>query len=65
MPERHPITQPISHEDLAERVAQLWDQVWWMALPPERRAAYEAEGHTAPIGGGPDKPRFYDPIPEG
>lgn len=33
--------------------AMLWDQVWWMALPEARRAAYEAEGFTAPIG------RFY------
>jgi hypothetical protein len=36
------------------KLAQLWDQVWWMSLPPERRAGYEAEGFTAPI------ERFYE-----
>lgn len=49
MSEQHPITQPISHEELAERVAQLWDQVWWLSLPTEQRTHYETEGHQAPI----------------
>lgn len=39
---------------LEQKVAQLWDQVWWMSLPKDRRAAYEAEGFTAPI------ERFYE-----
>lgn len=34
---------------LEQLLARLWDQVWWMQLPPERRAAYEAEGFQAPI----------------
>ena len=58
--ERHPI-QDGRYIPIADRVrllecklAQLWDQVWWMSLPPERRAGYEAEGFTAPI------ERFYE-----
>lgn len=53
--ERHPI-QHAPQLPLEQRVqllefhlAQLWDQVWWMNLSSERRAAYEAEGFTAPI----------------
>ncbi len=34
---------------------QLWDQVWWLSLTPERRAQYEAEGYTHPI------EKFYEP----
>ena len=34
-------------------LARLWDQVWWMDLPEDRRKGYEAEGFTAPI------PQFY------
>lgn len=30
-------------------LAMLWDQVWWMNLPPEKRAEYEAQGFRAPI----------------
>lgn len=40
---------------LKEYVAQLWDQVWWLSLSPEKRAEYEAEGHTHPIA------KFYEP----
>lgn len=47
--ERHPITYPMSMDLLAEKVAQLWDQVWWLSLPPEKRAEYEAQGFVAPI----------------
>ena len=53
--ERHPIqdSPPIPIEDrvrlLECRLAQLWDMTWWMALPADRRAGYEAEGFTAPI----------------
>lgn len=55
MPERHPISQHTDEppEDrlrfLEEHLAQLWDQVWWLSLPPERRDAYRAEGFTDPI----------------
>lgn len=30
-------------------LAMLWDQVWWMNLPAEKRAEYEAQGFSAPI----------------
>lgn len=32
-----------------EQLAQLWDMVWWLALPVERRTDYERQGFTAPI----------------
>lgn len=53
--ERHPVAEspdvPLDRrvQLLEIHLAQLWDQVWWMALPPDRRAGYEAEGFTAPI----------------
>lgn len=54
--EIHPIQIGRQDRTLEERVAHLerhlaalWDQVWWISLPPERRAGYEAEGYTAPI----------------
>jgi len=34
---------------LRELTAQLWDQVWWMNLPEEKRKEYESQGFTAPI----------------
>jgi hypothetical protein len=55
----HPITEraDLSPERrcqlLEQRLAQLWDQVWWISLPQERRAAYEKEGFRAPVS------RFY------
>lgn len=39
---------------LEQLVARLWDQLWWVCLPPEKRAEYEAEGYRAPI------ERFYN-----
>lgn len=30
-------------------LAQLWEQVWWLSLSPEKRAEYEAQGNKAPI----------------
>ena len=53
--ERHPIQEspnlPLERrvQLLEIHLAQLWDQVWWMNLPEAQRAAYEAEGFTAPI----------------
>lgn len=54
--ERHPVEErPDLPGDrrlqlVEQTLARLWDQVWWMNLPAERREAYEAEGFTAPIG---------------
>jgi hypothetical protein len=55
----HPIKEGVG--ELNDRVrllevhlARLWDQVWWMNLPPERREQYKAEGFTDPI------TNFYD-----
>jgi hypothetical protein len=51
----HPVQQrpDLSLEQQVELyrdlLAQLWDQVWWMTLSPEQRAAYEAQGFAAPI----------------
>lgn len=59
-PERHPIEErpdlplPQQIQRLTIRCAQLWDQVWWLSLPPAERAEYERQGFTAPI------LRFYD-----
>lgn len=39
---------------LEHHVAMLWDQVWWMNLPPDQRAAYQREGYSDPI------QAFYD-----
>jgi hypothetical protein len=50
VPERPPgksEEQRIWH--LEQIVAQLWDQVWWLSLSPERRAGYQREGFTDPI----------------
>jgi hypothetical protein len=55
MAERHPIEDaprlPIERriQLLEIHLAMLWDQVWWLSLTPEQRAAYEAQGFTAPI----------------
>lgn len=46
-PEGWPVEQRVRH--LEEHLAQLWDQVWWLSLPTERRAEYEARGFAAPI----------------
>lgn len=55
MAEKHPI-EVSPHLPVDERVrvleahlAQLWDQVWWMNLPEEKRAEYRAQGFTDPI----------------
>lgn len=59
MSERHPIEvgADLPLEDrvrhLEAHLATLWDQVWWMQLDPDTRAAYEAQGFKAPI------KRFY------
>jgi hypothetical protein len=52
----HPIQDSPADMTLIERVhllecalARLWDQVWWMNLPDDRRAIYEADGFKAPI----------------
>jgi hypothetical protein len=64
MAERHPIQEsprlPLERrvQLLEIHLAQIWDAVWWLSLSPERRAAYEAEGFTAPI------QRFYEDEPE-
>lgn len=63
--ERHPIhdsppwtlEQRVRHLEL--HLAMLWDHVWWMSLPPERRAEYEREGFPPPI----DK--FYEELSDG
>lgn len=34
------LEQRVRHLEL--HLAMLWDQVWWMALPPERRAGADA-----------------------
>lgn len=35
---------------LEQMLARLWDQVWWMNLPEEKRSEYEAQGFKDPIG---------------
>lgn len=54
--ERHPIQDSPPGKTPEERIrhlelhlAMLWDMVWWMNLPEDRRAAYRAEGFTDPI----------------
>jgi hypothetical protein len=56
MSEKHPIQVNRRDVSLEERiklleicVAQLWDQVWWLSLPEEKRAEYRAQGFTDPI----------------
>jgi hypothetical protein len=55
MNDRHPIQDspalPLERrvQLLEVHLARLWDQVWWMSLPEDRRRQYEAEGFTAPI----------------
>jgi hypothetical protein len=39
---------------LEERMAQLWDEVWWHQLPPYRRWYYWLRGFRSPI------ERFYN-----
>lgn len=59
MKSRHPIQDspdlPLERrvQLLEIHLAMLWDQVWWMQLPPEKRAEYEGQGFKAPI------ERFY------
>lgn len=52
----HPIQPCPKDTTLLERVhwlelhlAMLWDQVWWMNLPAEKRDEYKAHGFTDPI----------------
>jgi hypothetical protein len=54
--DEHPITDnpvgvPLEQQlrEARHLLAELWDQVWWLSLPPERRAEYESQGFTAPI----------------
>jgi hypothetical protein len=53
--EKHPIqdSPPWSDADrirhLELHLAMLWDHVWWLSLPDEKRKEYEAQGFTAPI----------------
>lgn len=61
--ERHPIPNPPAGLDLQlrvhlleNRVAQLWDEVWWHQLPFYRRWWYRAQGFKSPI------QRFYLPF---
>jgi len=63
--ERHPLeTAPVGKTTeeririLEEHLAQLWDQVWWLSLPPERREGYQKEGYTDPVR------RFYIDVPD-
>jgi hypothetical protein len=63
--ERHPLeTAPAgkSAEErlriLEEHLAMLWDQVWWLSLPVERRDAYRAEGYSDPV------QKFYIDVPD-
>lgn len=55
MRERHPLSwdgpalSPFE-EFLRERVAQLWDEVWWHQLPWYRRLFYRLQGFRSPIG---------------
>jgi len=44
---------------LEVQLARLWDQVWWMNLPAEQRAIYEAQGFGDPI------PQWYGPEARG
>lgn len=60
--ERHPVPAPpaglSTHERLLlleNRLAQLWDEVWWHQLPIWRRGWYRVRGFRSPI------TRFYLP----
>jgi hypothetical protein len=60
--ERHPVPAPPPHLTtderlllLENRLAQLWDEVWWHQLPWWRRWWYRAQGFHSPI------TRFYVP----
>jgi hypothetical protein len=60
MRERHPIPAPPTGLPLDQRVlllenrlAQLWDEVWWHQLPWYRRLGYWLQGFRSPI------TRFY------
>lgn len=57
--DKHPIQEPARAQSLEEaaeqlriayiRIAQLWDQAWWLSLPFWRRWIYIAKGFRAPI----------------
>ena len=55
MSERHPIAVAPSMtlddrvRHIEAHLAMLWDQVWWMNLPEESRAAYRLQGFRDPI----------------
>ena len=62
MRERHPVPAPPTNLALELRVlllenrlAQLWDEVWWHQLPWWRRLVYRLQGFKSPIR------RFYLP----
>lgn len=62
MRERHPVPAPPVGLALDARVlllenrlAQLWDEVWWHQLPWWRRLSYRLQGFRSPIR------RFYLP----
>jgi hypothetical protein len=53
---KHPIQEAPAGISDTERIrllevhlAQLWDQVWWLSLPVDRREGYKREGFTDPI----------------
>jgi hypothetical protein len=67
--ERHPVPAPPTGLPLDQRVlllenrlAQLWDEVWWHQLPWYRRLGYRLQGFRSPLR------RFYvpysDPTPD-
>jgi hypothetical protein len=56
-----PLDERVAYLEL--KLAQLWDQVWWLSLPPEKRAEYAVQGFTAPVGGDGNPP-FYETIPD-
>lgn len=53
--EWHPIQvcPPLSIEErvniLEDRMAHVWDEVWWLSLSPWRRWVYRLLGYPAPI----------------
>lgn len=55
MPERHPVQErpdlPLERRAqlLEQHLARLWDEVWWMRLPPWRRLLYRLRGFREPI----------------
>lgn len=71
MSSQHPIQEPAAAQSLEEanehirlayvKLAQLWDQVWWLSLPFWRRWIYIAQGFQAPLQVDPlrERSEFY------